>query len=111
MPLLQRKYLKNSRPLTCGFNDYFIGEIHLNSEFVTPNSRGDNFKDTNEWREIQQDIRFNVFYDLSELIRQESGVRNKGNEKLISHLNKMNNALQNLIEEGIPNYKHKNKQT
>ena len=89
------------------FNDYFIGEIHLNPEFVTPNSRGDNFKDSDEWREIQQDIRFNVFYDLSELIRQESGVRNKGEEKLISHLNKMNNALIKLIDAGFPNYNTK----
>ena len=89
------------------FNDYFIGEIHVNPEFVTPNSRGDNFEDTDEWREIQQDIQFNVFYDLSELIRQESSVRKKGHKKLISYLNKMNNTLHRLIEKGIPNFNTK----
>ena len=54
---ITKELFEEVAPTHTRFNNCFIGEIHINPEFVTPNSRRDNFADTEEWRKIREDIR------------------------------------------------------
>ncbi|MDZ7833532.1 MAG: ATP-binding protein [Desulfobacterales bacterium] len=61
------------------FNSYMIGEIHVDSPELIPNSRRDNFID-NEIKEIfYNEIERKLGIPLSKEIRYQSGVRAKNN--------------------------------
>lgn len=82
------------------FNDYYIGEIHINCPDAIPNARRDGFEDFGAWPEIKQEL-MSFIRERCEEVRSTSVARNRPTEKLIASANKVINDVEGHIKIGI----------
>ena len=54
------KLFADLKPSYGRFNNYYIGEIHVNPKVVVPNARRDGFEELEDWASIQESLSVNV---------------------------------------------------
>ena len=88
-----RSIFQKRRASTARYQDWFLGEIHVDLKAVTPNARRDGFEETTGWKAVQREVANSI---CDEAGRSAQSISNAGQLTLQKLSEKTKRAEENL---------------